>query len=140
MANKSISSAVNALDSQAALALTRTMDQVRGETAAGDRFTVILFVSFGAVALLLAAVGVHGLTAFSVAQRSHEIALWMALGATRSRVVASIGKFWDSEETRRPHHLTKIECILMTAKARKACLWLGILNCYNRPSTRLLEQ
>jgi putative ABC transport system permease protein len=89
---ESISSAVNAVDSQAAFALTRTMDQVRGETVAGDRFTVILFVGFGAIALLLAAVGVHGLTAFSVAQRSHEIALRMALGATRSCVAASIVK------------------------------------------------
>ena len=87
MANKSISSAVNGLDSRAALALTRTMDQVRGETVADDRFTVILFAGFGAVALLLAAVGVYGLTAFSVAQRSPEIALRMALGATRNRVV-----------------------------------------------------
>jgi putative ABC transport system permease protein len=89
---ENISSAVNAVDSQAALALTRTMDQVRGETLADDRFTAILFASFGAVALLLAAVGVHGLTAFSVAQRSHEIALRMALGATRNRVVSFIVK------------------------------------------------
>jgi putative ABC transport system permease protein len=87
---ESISSAVNATDSRAALALTRTMDQVRGQTLAGDRFTLILFASFGAIALLLAAVGVHGVTAFSVAQRSHEIALRMALGATRNRVVAFI--------------------------------------------------
>jgi putative ABC transport system permease protein len=89
---ESISSAVNATDSRAALALTRTMDQVRGQTLAGDRFTLILFASFGAIALLLAAVGVHGVTAFSVAQRSHEIALRMALGATRNRVVAFIVK------------------------------------------------
>jgi ABC-type antimicrobial peptide transport system permease subunit len=68
------------------------MDQVRGQTLAGDRFTLILFASFGAIALLLAAVGVHGVTAFSVAQRSHEIALRMALGATRNRVVAFIVK------------------------------------------------
>ena len=87
-----ISSAVNEVDSQAALALTRTMDQVRGETLANDRLTVILFGAFGAAALLLAAVGVYGLTAFSVAQRSHEIALRMALGATRDRVVAFVVK------------------------------------------------
>jgi len=61
---ESISSAVNAVDSQAALAVTRTMDQVRGETLASDRLTMILFASFAAVALSLAAVGVHGLTAF----------------------------------------------------------------------------
>jgi putative ABC transport system permease protein len=87
---ESISAAVSAVDSQAALALTRTMEQVRDEAFANDRFTVVLLASFAAVALLLAAVGVHGLTAFSVAQRSHEIALRMALGATRNRVVALV--------------------------------------------------
>ena len=87
---ESISSAVSVVDSQAALALTRTMDQVRGETLSGDRLTMILFASFAAVALSLATVGVHGLTAFVVAQRSLEIALRMALGATRGRVVSFI--------------------------------------------------
>jgi putative ABC transport system permease protein len=89
---ESITAAVNAADSQAALVLTRTMDHVRGEALANDRFTVTLFAGFAAVALLLAAVGVYGLTAFSVAQRSHEIALRMALGATPTRVVALVLK------------------------------------------------
>jgi putative ABC transport system permease protein len=68
------------------------MEQVHDEGLANDRFVVILFASFGVVALLLAAVGIHGLTAFSIAQRSHEIALRMALGATRSRVVVLVVK------------------------------------------------
>jgi putative ABC transport system permease protein len=89
---KSIAAAVHAVDSQAALALTRTMDQVHDEVLANDRFTVILFATFAVVGLLLAAVGIHGLTAFSVAQRSHEIALRMALGATRNRVVTLVMK------------------------------------------------
>jgi putative ABC transport system permease protein len=50
------------------------MEQVHDEVLANDRFTVILFASFAVVGLLLAAVGIHGVTAFSVAQRSHEIA------------------------------------------------------------------
>jgi putative ABC transport system permease protein len=87
---ESLSAAVNALDPQAALALTRAMDQVRGEAFANDRFTTVLFVSFAVVALLLAAVGIHGLTSFSAAQRSREIGLRMALGATRGRVVALV--------------------------------------------------
>ena len=89
---ESISAAVNLVDSQAALALTRTMDQVRGETLANDRLTAVLFVSFALVALLLASVGIHGLTAFSAAQRAHEIGLRMALGATRGRMVALVVK------------------------------------------------
>jgi putative ABC transport system permease protein len=87
---KSIAAAVHAVDPQIALDEPKTLDEVRDDVLANDRFTVILFVSFAAVALLLAALGIYGVMSFSVAQRSHEIALRMALGATRSRVVALI--------------------------------------------------
>ena len=87
---KSIAAAVHAVDPQIALDQPKTLDEVRDDVLANDRFTVILFVSFAAVALLLAALGIYGVMSFSVAQRSHEIALRMALGATRSRVVALI--------------------------------------------------
>ena len=66
------------------------MQQVRNDVIANDRFTVILFVTFAAIALLLAALGIYGLMAFSVAQRSHEIALRMALGASRNRVLVAV--------------------------------------------------
>ena len=87
---KSIAAAVHAVDPQIALDEPKTLDEVRDDVLANDRFTVILFVSFAAVALLLAGLGIYGVMSFSVAQRSHEIALRMALGATRSRVVALI--------------------------------------------------
>jgi predicted permease len=89
---KSIAAAVHAVDPEIALAEPRTLDQVRDEVLANDRFTLILFASFAAVALLLSALGIYGVMAFSVAQRSHEIALRMALGATRNRVVTLILK------------------------------------------------
>jgi predicted permease len=89
---KSIAAAVHAVDPEIALATPRTMDQVRDEVLANDRFTVILFVSFAAIALLLASVGIYGVMAFSVAQRSHEIAIRMALGASRLRVVGMVVK------------------------------------------------
>jgi putative ABC transport system permease protein len=89
---RSIAAAVHSVDPQIALATPQTMDQVRDQVLANDRFTVILFASFAAVALLLAAIGIYGVMAFSVAQRSHEIALRMALGSSRNRLVGLVLK------------------------------------------------
>jgi putative ABC transport system permease protein len=86
----SVAVAVHAVDPQVALAQPESMDQIRSETMASDWFTLVLFASFAVVALFLAGVGIYGVVAFSVAQRSHEIALRMALGASRSRVVALV--------------------------------------------------
>jgi len=87
---RSIAAAIHAVDPQIALAQPRTMDQIHDEVMSGDRFVVILFVTFAAVALLLAALGIYGVMSFSVAQRSHEIALRMALGADRGRVIGMV--------------------------------------------------
>jgi putative ABC transport system permease protein len=87
---KSIAAAVHSVDPEIALSEPRSLDEVRDLVLSNDRFTLILFVSFAVVALLLAALGVYGVMSFSVAQRSHEIALRMALGANRGRVVTLI--------------------------------------------------
>lgn len=87
---KSIAAAVHAVDPGVALAEPKTLVEVRDDTMANERFTLILFSSFAAIALFLAALGIYGVMSFSAAQRKHEIALRMALGATRGRVVALI--------------------------------------------------
>ncbi|MGB8539639.1 MAG: ABC transporter permease [Acidobacteriaceae bacterium] len=86
----SIAAAVHAVDPQIALAEPKTLDQVRDESLASERFTLLLFGTFAVVALFLATLGIYGVVAFSVAQRSHEIAIRMALGATRNSVVALV--------------------------------------------------
>ena len=87
---RSVAAAIHGVDPEIALAQPETLEHVRDETMANERFTLILFVSFGGVALFLAALGIYGVMAFSVAQRSHELALRMALGATRGRVVGLV--------------------------------------------------
>jgi predicted permease len=90
---RSIAAAVHSVDPEVALAQPETLDQIKEETMASERFTLILFGTFAAVALFLAVLGIYGVMAFSVAQRSHEIALRMALGATRGGVVGLV--MWE---------------------------------------------
>jgi predicted permease len=87
---REIEEQIRAVDSRQPFSTFRTMDEARERAVAAERFQMTILSAFAGIGLLIAAAGVYGLIAYSVAQRTREFGIRMALGATRQRILGSV--------------------------------------------------
>jgi putative ABC transport system permease protein len=78
---------ISAVDADQPVTSIQTLDEVMNSSRAQPRFTMLLLAAFSLAALALAVIGIYGVLAYSVAQRRHEMAIRLALGAERGDIM-----------------------------------------------------
>jgi len=89
---KQVQSAVAAVDPGLAISNFQTVDDLQGRYTTDQRYLAALFTALAGLAVLLAAIGLYGLISQSIAQRTHELGLRLALGATAQQTMRDVVK------------------------------------------------
>ena len=87
---QAVSKAVHAINRDQTLTDVKTLEQIKDESVAPDRLQSTLLTVFAVIAMLLSAIGIYGVISYSVVQRTHEIGIRAALGASTGDVLRLI--------------------------------------------------
>jgi len=117
----SVRAVLHEIDPNQPLVNVRTMRTAMAGTVAQPRFQMMLLIIFGSVAIVLAAVGVYGVMAYAVSQRTAEIGVRIAVGASPSRVVGMV--VWEGAKLALVGMAVGLVCAALASGAVQSLLY-----------------